>query len=191
MTLTPVGLAIEMASVLEAVDIPYAIGGSVASSFLGEPRTTVDIDMAVRLAEGRLALLLAAVHHAFYVPAEAARVALVEASSFNLIHHASGLKVDLFVLGDGLLDRRQIERRVMMTVRRDPLAQLWMTSAEDLILRKLEWFSSGGGVSDRQWRDVIGMLANQADYLDRAYLVSTAEAVGLADLLDAAISNQR
>ena len=63
---------------------------------------------------------------------------------------------------------------------------MWITSAEDVVLRKLRWFDDGGQVSDRQWRDILGVLRTQAGRLDDAYLDSTAREVGLADLLERA-----
>jgi hypothetical protein len=51
---------------------------------------------------------------------------------------------------------------------------LWVTSAEDVVLRKLRWFDDGDQVSDRQWRDILAVLRTQAGRLDDAYLDSTA-----------------
>ena len=108
-------------------------------------------------------------------------------SSFNLIDTAHGLKVDLFVLGDSLLDRMQIERRVNIAVPHAPNG-IWVTAPEDQILRKLDWYRKADGVSDRQWRDVVGILRVNLTSLDQDYLQHTATAVGLADLLTAALN---
>ena len=61
-----------------------------------------------------------------------------------------------------------------------------MKSPEDLILRKLDWYRAGYGVSENQWRDVVGMLQVQAGQLDQAYLRSSAMELGLTDLLERA-----
>ena len=97
-------------------------------------------------------------------------------------------KVDLFVLGDDVLDRRQLERRVRVLVTEDPPQQLWIGSAEDQILRKLAWYRAGGQVSDRQWRDVIEILAVQSGRLDLEELRTAAEELGLSDLVEPAIA---
>jgi hypothetical protein len=187
----PIDLALHVASLLEAADVRYALGGSLAASLLAEPRTTVDIDMAAQLTMDRLGHLLDQATAEFYVPVQDAHLAVAQATSFNMVHHGSGLKVDLFVMGSGLLDTRQIERRIEFTVRALPHSRLWVTSPEDLILRKLSWFRDGGSVSDRQWRDVIGLLTAQSEYLDTADLWETADAVGLGTLLQRAMDDAR
>ena len=70
----------------------------------------------------------------------------------------------------------------------DPPQQLWIGSPEDQILRKLAWYRSGGQVSDRQWRDVIGILAVQSGRLDLEELRTAAEELGLSDLVERAIA---
>ena len=67
---------------------------------------------------------------------------------------------------------------------------IWASSAspEDLVLQKLNWYREGGGVSDRQWRDVIGVIKTQGSRLDLVYLHLWAGRKGLADLLVRALS---
>ena len=118
----------------------------------------------------------------FYVPLKSARHAVSALDAFNLIHR-SGLKIDLFVTGSGVLDTQQLSRRIRIVVRREPFAELWVTSPEDQILRKLDWFRQGGEISDRQWRDILGLIRTQHEYLDIEYLTTTADLVGLGKLL--------
>ena len=108
--------------------------------------------------------------------------------SFNLIHLDSGFKVNLFLLGDSLLDQWQITRRERLELPHlDP--SIWVTSPADLVLRKLWWFQLGGGVLDRQWRDVTAILRVQGDNLNLQSLATEAAEVGLEDLLDRAIAD--
>jgi hypothetical protein len=93
----------------------------------------------------------------------------------------------VLALGNGVLDRRQIDRRVRMLVRRSPKAELWVTSAEDQVLRKLSWYRDGGEVSDRQWRDIIAILRVQQKHLDFEDLQATARRLSIADLLERAV----
>lgn len=92
------------------------------------------------------------------------------------------MKVDLFVLGDSPLDRMQIERRMNIAI--PGLAnRIWVTSPEDQVLRKLDWYRSAGHGSERQWRDVVGILRIHGDVLDREYLNETARPLSLEALL--------
>jgi hypothetical protein len=56
------------------------------------------------------------------------------------------------------------------------------------VLRKLLWFREGGEVSDRQWRDILGVLREQRDTLDNAYLRTWADRLQLRALLDRAVA---
>jgi len=182
----PFDLVRQMAEILDDLGVPYALGGSMASSLLGEPRSTVDVDMAIRLEGATGEALLERVSAAFYVPVDAARAAIRSHSSFNLVDTASALKVDLFVVGDGLLDRMQIERRTRVAV--PGVANgIWVTAPEDQVLRKLDWFRQGGSTSDRQWRDVVGILRIHRESMDLSYLQSSASEVGLTGELEEAL----
>jgi hypothetical protein len=55
-------------------------------------------------------------------------------------------------------------------------------------LQKLDWYRKSGDVSDRQWRDVLGLIKVQAERLDREYLTRWADTMGLTDLLRRAIA---
>lgn len=178
----PFDLLRRVVVVLDELDIPYALGGSLASSIIGEPRTTVDIDLAVALSLDDLEALRVALGDSFYVPVDLARSAIEQHGSFNVIDLLGGMKVDLFVLGEGILDRRQIERRFEITLPPGHFP-LSVTSPEDQVLRKLDWYRLGGETSDRQWRDIIGILRIQGSGVDRDDLEQAAASVGLADLL--------
>jgi hypothetical protein len=184
----PLDIAFRVAAVLDDLGIPYVLGGSLASSMMGEPRATADVDMAIQIAEQDVGPLIQALESDFYVSEEAAVDAVRRHASFNLVHLETVQKVDLFVLGDGLLDRRQLEGRTRVMLGEDPPRALWVGSAEDQILRKLTWYQAGGEVSDRQWRDVVGILAVQGPRLDIARVREVASELELADLLDRAIA---
>jgi hypothetical protein len=94
------------------------------------------------------------------------------------------LKIDVFVRGASAFDRSEFARRV--PVRLAEGGRLYAASAEDNLLRKLLWFRDGGGVSDRQWRDVLGILRVSGPSLDRSYLQLWAGRLGVTDLMNQA-----
>ena len=64
----------------------------------------------------------------------------------------------------------------------------YFATAEDIVLAKLEWYHHGDQVSDRQWRDVVGVIRTQGQRLDLTYLGAWAAQLGLEDLLSRALS---
>ena len=69
-------------------------------------------------------------------------------------------------------------------VRLDPEQSLFLPTPEDIILQKLMWYRMGGGVSDKQWRDILGVMKLQGEDLDKEYLWQWAASLNLAELLD-------
>jgi hypothetical protein len=174
----------EVTAVLSRLQIPYAVGGSWASSLLGKPRLTNDADMTVEPFLGKESAFCASFGEDYYVSLPMVQDALWRRSSFNIIHWPTGFKVDLFVRQDRPFEVSVLARRHIY-----PLAKgqsLTLVSAEDVILLKLEWYRLGGGTSERQLEDVRGVLQVQADKLDQIYLAHWAADLGVSDLLQRA-----
>lgn len=178
----PIAVAVEVVRTLDALGVASTIGGSIAGSFAGEPRSTIDIDIVAAIDGRHVAGLLRALWPAFYVDAAALHRAVTTRGSVNLIHQATMLKIDLFVAGGTPLDRQQLARRRSVEVR--PGVVLHVHPPEDILLQKLRWFRLGGEVSDRQWRDVLGIVRVQAGRLDIDYLRTHAPSIDVADLLE-------
>ena len=187
----PIRVALIVAAALETCRVRYLVGGSLASAVSGEPRSTLDVDMLVELAEKDVEPLAAALGEAFHVDTEALRRAIRERSSANLIHHDTSTKVDLFIVGRSPLDRRQMDRRQRVHMTTGPDGWLYVYTPEDILLQKLAWYRLGDEVSDRQWRDVLGIILTQEDRLDATYLKQGADALGVSDLLQRALSQAR
>jgi len=142
----------------EQFGIPYAVAGSLASSLHGVIRSTLDVDIVADMGIEHIQPLVAALSKEFYADDEMMKDALEHQSSFNLIHYETAFKVDIFIRKSRAFDQMQLERRRPSIIATDPEQSLYVTSAEDVILSKLEWYRMGGEVSDRQWRDVLGVL---------------------------------
>lgn len=176
-------IAVDVANRLEAVSVPYVIGGSLASSVHGEPRATMDVDVVADLRPEAIARLIAALRPDYYVDEEATRDAVRTSGSFNAVHIRAGVKVDFFVAGADPFELERLRTRIAVSVSAVPVRTLWMDTAEHTLLRKLEWYRRGGEVSDRQWRDVLAIIALQGGALDRGELARWASVLGVADLL--------
>lgn len=181
----PASLAIllDVIDILEKVEVRYHLGGSFASAIHGVPRQTLDADLVVDLDAVKVAPLVAELEQSFYVDPLAATEAVSRRGSFNAIHLQSGFKVDFFVKRTGEFDGLELDRSVWIEIVPEPPRSVLVKTAEDTVLRKLQWYAEGGGVSDRQWRDVLGILMTVADDLDRDYMLQWADKLGIADLL--------
>lgn len=181
----PIALAVRVGGALDAIGIRHTIGGSIAASFAGEPRSTIDIDFVVALSREQVAPLIAALPD-FYVAEESLYRAVETNGTANAIHQDSQLKVDFFVAGGTPLDDQQLARRQRVEIRPDQV--IYIHPPEDVLLQKLRWYRIGDAVSDRQWRDIKGIIRTQRERLDRAYLVTNAPVLGVEDLLDRALA---
>jgi hypothetical protein len=177
-------ITLRVTGVLERNGIGYFLGGSLASSFQGEPRATNDIDLVVDLEESQVGGLAAELGADFDVDEVALRRAAAEKSSWNVIYLPTATKIDLFVLRDSPFDRSEFTRRRRVEVRAG--RSLFVKSPEDTVLRKLIWYRTGGEVSDRQWRDVVQVLRQSRAQIEARYLDEWAGPIGVADLLQRA-----
>jgi hypothetical protein len=176
----PVAIALHVGARLDALRVAWVTGGSIASSVHGEPRATQDVDMVVALQVRHVKRLVTALGRDYYVDADAMRVAVREAASFNAVHFASTIKVDFFVAGDDPFEAERLAHRQPVET---PDGVLYVDTAEHTLLRKLEWYRRGGEASERQWRDVQAIARIQGDRLDRERLRLWASRLGVTDLL--------
>lgn len=174
---------LEVVRVLEDLRVPYAVGGSLASSLHGIPRSTQDGDLVADLRVEHVKPFVAAVAGSFYVSPERVLQAIQRRSSFNLVHLKTMIKVDIFVLKAEPLSLQEMARRQVLPVPGEPGTTLVVVSAEDTVLQKLLWYQKGNRVSDRQWNDILGVLKVQGARLDFNYLKGWAGRIEVDGLL--------
>ncbi len=168
-----------VANFFETHGIHYRVVGSMASMAYGEPRFTNDVDIVAELTLETLPQLYAAFPAAnYYIPKMAARDAVNRFSQFNIIHPASGLKVDVIV--PPRTEFAQSEKSRVRRITNEQEYSVWFASPEDVLLNKLIYYQLSDGVSQKHLRDIAGMMKLQGDKLDRAYISEWAANLGVA-----------
>lgn len=159
------------------------IGGSLASIMWGEPRFTQDVDFVTALEDSHVAPFTRALGERWYVDESSVREAVSRRGSFNVIRLRGMVKVDVFVPPEEGLHRSKWSRirREILDPRSD--RRIAITSPEDILLQKLDWYRQGDEVSEQQWRDVTALLRIQGDRLDHTYLDAWAGRMNLVELL--------
>jgi hypothetical protein len=166
---------------LHETGIAYMVTGAVAAIAFGEPRMTNDVDVVMRLEPGDATRLVSAFAHPhYYVPP----VEVIEEERqrvrhghFNIIHHDTALRADVYVAGGDPLHHWALGRRRTATIGGDAI---WFAPLEYVIVRKLEYFRDGG--SDRHLRDIAGVLRVSGDQIDLVGLERLITERGLEDL---------
>jgi hypothetical protein len=186
---TPAAALRELLNALDRLKIRYLVTGSLASSFYGSPRATRDVDLVAEVRLEHVAPLVSALERDFYADANMMREAIAAKRAFNVIHFATSYKFDIFPAGSDPFTHAQFERRQIgrFTIENESV-DFQVSSAEDLILNKLLWYKSGGGVSEQQWSDIRGVLEALRGILDMEYLETWAGRLGIHDLLERALN---
>jgi hypothetical protein len=184
----PLKITLQVTRILEDLQIPYFIGGSLASALYGTVRATMDADLVVDLNVEKIQQFAAQLDPAFYFEPSTILDALQHGRSFNLIHRDTMFKVDIFPKTHQPFENSQMQRRVLKKLSNQPEDRAYFTTAEDIILAKLVWFRLGGETSDHQWKDVLGVLQIQKDQLDAKYIHYWANQLNLVDLLERALN---
>lgn len=173
------GLLERLVRVLDVAQVPFMIAGSFASAAHGLPRTTQDLDVVIDPPDSAAldALLRGMPPDQYYVDADAAHDALRRRSMFNAIDQASGWKVDFILRKNREFSRDELARRQKVLLLGVPV---FVASPEDTVVAKLEWSKQAGG-SERQRRDIAGIIATLADQLDRPYIERWVRELGLEE----------
>jgi hypothetical protein len=184
----PIAVTITVTATLEKLGVRYLIGGSLASTVHGMVRTTQDSDIVAEMRPEHVESFVRALENEFYIDEESITSAVAQHTSFNIIHRESMFKVDVFVPVLRPFVREQLSRARKQVFAVEPQVEALVATAEDTLLAKLEWYRMGGEVSERQWRDVLGILKIQAGNLDLSYLRQWAKELNVSDLLERALT---
>jgi hypothetical protein len=183
----PIGVVILVTTVFEELNIPYLIGGSLASTIYGMVRTTQDADIIADMKPVHVQPFITALQAEFYLDDEMIADSVLNNSSFNIIHRQTMFKVDVFIPQESAFQISQRFRAQKHIIINQPKISAYFASPEDTILAKLEWYRKGNEVSERQWGDIIGVLKVRAGDLDQEYLRKWAIELGVSDLLEKAL----
>ncbi len=177
-----------LVDVFDRFDIPYYIGGSVASSVHGKQRATQDVDIIAAIQRHHVQTLVKLLENEYYIDDAMINDAIRHQSSFNVLHYTTGIKVDVFVLKSTAFAQHELSR-----AREDVIEAgtrpFYFASPEDIILNKLSWWKMGGGMSPRQWSDIVEVMKRKANVLDLPYLRQSAPSLGVSDILEQALTD--
>lgn len=161
---------------LEALQIEYMLTGSMALLLFSIYRFTADVDMVINLAERDLARLINFLEPDYYVPHNAARLAVTSRSMFNIIDQKTAFKIDCVMTKPERFQRVAFERRKLLDFYGK---EIFVITPEDLVISKLLWAKDSH--SEKQLMDVRNLLRNQ---MDRDYIEKWAIELGLSGLLN-------
>lgn len=167
---------------LEYLGLEYQIVGSVASSAYGAARSTRDIDMVCALDASKVSELVSSLKELYYIDSDAAHEAIRTSGSFNLIHLKTMFKLNVFILKNTSYDKESFSRRRVESLIPDDNLKIFLSSPEDVILAKLNWYRLGGEISEKQWQDINTVFQVQGESLDQDYIVKWSHELGLLDL---------
>jgi hypothetical protein len=163
---------------LEGLGLRYMVTGSVAAIYYGEPRLTNDVDLVVLMKAEDAARIGSAFPDAeFYCPPReviAMELSREQRGHFNLIHHETGFKADIYLVGRDELHAWALGQTQVADLDGDLVR---FAPPEYVIVRKLQFFREGG--SPKHLRDISRMLASLGDDWPRQTLLDLVGEYGL------------
>jgi hypothetical protein len=172
---------------LERLNIPYFITGAIASIAYGEPRLTNDIDVVAEMNEAHVPKFIACFPaEEFYLDEDSIRTAIRQKQQFNIIHPASGLKIDIMISKGDDFDQSRFARKKRLRPIEE--AEANFSSPEDLIIIKLAYYKEGS--SEKHIRDVLGILKISAKIIDFDYLSYWVKRLNLKSVWEAVLEKQ-
>jgi hypothetical protein len=178
----PIAIAKILHRAMTELEIPYFISGGVAALVHGEPRTTMDLDIIVQIDRQDITRIVALLEaESFYCPPGA--VEEIQAGvgrMMSVTHSISALSADISMMKNTEHAKSEMDRRQLIEMGQGFSA--WFCSPEDLILAKLQW--GRRSASEKQQRDVLGVMKVQEGLLDLNYLRQWAVVLGLSESVE-------
>ncbi len=182
-------LLLKVAKILKRLNIIYCITGGYAVSVWGRPRSTLDLDIIVKLTVEKLPALskaMKSLSQAGYLDEAAARDAIENQAEFNFLHPESGLKIDFWTISNDPFGLAELKRRQPKKIGK---LTVYFISPEDLILSKLLWYKESE--STRHLEDIESIIAISGKTLDLKYLKSQVEKRDLRESFNKVIKSSR
>ena len=174
-----------LAELCDRLNLRLQVGGSVATSAYGVARTTLDVDVVIDLPAGLVARFVAELEEEYLAEIGAVTDAVRRRSSFNLIHQATIIKIDVFVPATDGFGRESFRRERRDTLESvDGAREFVLATPEDMILHKLVWYELGHRIAVRQWDDVVGVVAVNHASLDWDYVTRWAAILDVGEFVD-------
>lgn len=168
---------------LNRAEVTYFLTGSMASNYWGIPRTTHDLDFVVQLPMSAVSRIVHEFSEDFYLEEAAVRGVFQPPHQFNAIDTRSALKVDFWLSLADPFAQEMLSRRIQVALLGEPA---WIATAEDVVLHKLVW--NRMSPSERQLGDAVGIVAVQAESLDKCYMRQWAPQLNVAEDLERLLS---
>lgn len=180
-------VVLQVTDVLERLQIPYAVEGTLGSTDYGIARSSLDADIIADMRLEHVEPFIGALAVDFYVDHHMIEDAIERRGSFSLVNYASKFHVDIFIPKLRSFDQMRLKRRQASLVSSNPPRQVFVTSPEDAILSKLERSRAAADGSNRAWKGVLG--PSKAVDLDLTYLRHWARELKVGDLLEKALND--
>lgn len=158
-------VVLKVVEILNKMDIPYFLTGAMAVVYYGEPRTTYDIDLVIVMKNSDVKPMIENFEKEFFIDEISIETAIKEKSMFKAMHKETGFKVDFWILGDDDFSKKRFMRRVKVEILG---TAMYLPSAKDAIISKLEWFKMSD--IDKHYFDALGIYRIQKENLDMEYI---------------------
>jgi hypothetical protein len=168
-------VVINAVKILDELGIPYMLTGAIAVNYYGMPRLTHDADIVVELIQKSVNNLVKKLRKEFYIDEQSVGEAIEERTVFNAVHN-TGFKIDFWMLKETEYDSLRFKRKVRKKIFGKTVC---LTSPEDLIIKKLEWYKEHG--LDKDFYDAVGVYEIQ-EKLDMIYIRKWVNRQGTAGL---------